>query len=176
MSNPMKNRTFLGHPRALLPLFSTELWERFSYYGIRPLLVLFMTASLMSGGLGIDRPTAAAMMGIFAGSVYLAALPGGWLADHILGQSRAVWWGSILVACGHLAIGLSAILGQQSFFVGLGLIVLGTGLFKTCISVLVGRLYTDDDPRRDGGFSIFYQLRLKTPCFSWDIRRRYRRC
>lgn len=152
----MKNRTFLGHPRALLPLFSTELWERFSYYGIRPLLVLFMTASLMSGGLGIDRPTAAAMTGIFAGSVYLAALPGGWLADHILGQSRAVWWGSILVALGHLAIGLSALWGASSFFVGLGLIVLGTGLFKTCISVLVGRLYTDDDSRRDGGFSIFY--------------------
>jgi POT family proton-dependent oligopeptide transporter len=78
------------------------------------------------------------------------------LADHILGQSRAVWWGSILVALGHLAIGLSALWGASSFFVGLGLIVLGTGLFKTCISVLVGRLYTDDDSRRDGGFSIFY--------------------
>ncbi len=148
--------TFLGQPRALLPLFGTELWERFSYYGIRPLLILFMTASLMSGGMGFDRPTAAAITGIFAGAVYLAALPGGWLADRVLGQARSVWWGSVLIGLGHLSIGLSVWLGHVVFFAGLGLIVLGTGLFKTCISVLVGRLYTPEDPRRDGGFSIFY--------------------
>jgi POT family proton-dependent oligopeptide transporter len=150
------DRSFLGHPRALAPLFATELWERFSYYGIRPLLILFMTATLSTGGYGFDRPTAAAIVGMFAGSVYLAALPGGWLADHVLGQARAMWWGSILIGLGHLSIALSMTVGKPAFFAGLGLIVLGTGLFKTCASVMVGRLYTPDDPRRDGGYSIFY--------------------
>lgn len=150
------DRSFLGHPRALAPLFATELWERFSYYGIRPLLILFMTATLSTGGYGFDRPTAAAIVGMFAGSVYLAALPGGWLADNVLGQARAMWWGCILIALGHLSIALSMELGKPLFFVGLGLIVLGTGLFKTCASVMVGRLYAPDDPRRDGGYSIFY--------------------
>jgi POT family proton-dependent oligopeptide transporter len=150
------DRTFLGHPRALAPLFSAELWERFSYYGIRPLLILFMTATLTSGGYGFDRPTAAAIVGMFAGGVYLAALPGGWLADNVLGQARALWWGSILIGLGHLSIALSMALGKPAFFAGLGLIVLGTGLFKTCASVMVGRLYRDDDPRRDGGYSLFY--------------------
>jgi POT family proton-dependent oligopeptide transporter len=151
-----KDRSFLGHPRALAPLFATELWERFSYYGIRPLLILFMTATLSTGGYGFDRPTAAAIVGMFAGSVYLAALPGGWLADNVLGQARAMWWGCILIALGHLCIASSMELGKPLFFVGLGLIVLGTGLFKTCASVMVGRLYAPDDPRRDGGYSIFY--------------------
>jgi len=150
------DRSFLGHPRALAPLFATELWERFSYYGIRPLLILFMTATLSTGGYGFDRATAAAIVGIFAGSVYLAALPGGWLADRVIGQARAMWWGSVLIGFGHLSIALSMSLGQPMFFAGLGLIVLGTGLFKTCASVMVGRLYADDDPRRDGGYSIFY--------------------
>lgn len=150
------DRSFLGHPRALAPLFATELWERFSYYGIRPLLILFMTATLSTGGYGFDRPTAAAIVGIFAGSVYLAALPGGWLADRVIGQARAMWWGSVLIGLGHLSIALSMTFGKPMFFMGLGLIVMGTGLFKTCASVMVGRLYADDDPRRDGGYSIFY--------------------
>ncbi|MBC7752185.1 MAG: peptide MFS transporter [Candidatus Saccharibacteria bacterium] len=154
MTSP--DRSFLGHPRALAPLFATELWERFSYYGIRPLLILFMTATLSTGGYGFDRQTAAAIVGMFAGSVYLAALPGGWLADRVIGQARAMWWGSVLIGLGHLSIALSMSLGKPAFFAGLGLIVLGTGLFKTCASVMVGRLYTDDDPRRDGGYSIFY--------------------
>ncbi len=150
------DRSFLGHPRALAPLFATELWERFSYYGIRPLLILFMTATLSTGGYGFDRPTAGAIVGMFAGSVYLATLPGGWLADRVFGQARAMWWGCILIALGHLSIALSMEWGKPLFFAGLGFIVLGTGLFKTCASVMVGRLYTPDDPRRDGGYSIFY--------------------
>ena len=126
-----QGRTFLGHPYPLGSLFFTEMWERFSFYGIRPLLILFMAASVYEGGMGIPREQASAIVGIFAGSMYLAALPGGWLADNWLGQRRAVWYGSILIALGHLAIALSALWGNTLFFVGLLLIVLGTGLFKT---------------------------------------------
>lgn len=151
-----ENQSFFGHPWPLGSLFFSELWERFSFYGIRPLMILFMAATLTEGGLGMARQDAAAIVGIFAGSMYLAALPGGWLADNWLGQQRAVWYGSLLIASGHLSIALSALFGSLTFFIGLVLIVLGTGLFKTCIGVLVGTLYRDDDPRRDGGFSLFY--------------------
>ncbi|MBU5617356.1 peptide MFS transporter [Psychrobacter sp. TAE2020] len=147
---------FMGHPQPLRPLFFTEMWERFSYYSIRPLLVLFMVASVGSGGFGFDEVTASAIYGIFAGSLYLAAVPGGWLADNWLGQERALWWGSIIIALGHLCIALSAFFGMTLFFVGLMCIVLGSGLFKTCISVMVGALYPKGDPRRDGGFTLFY--------------------
>lgn len=147
---------FMGHPKPLRPLFFTEMWERFSYYSIRPLLVLFMVASVGSGGFGFDEVTASAIYGIFAGSLYLAAVPGGWLADNWLGQERALWWGSIIIALGHLCIALSAFFGMTLFFVGLMCIVLGSGLFKTCISVMVGALYPKGDSRRDGGFTLFY--------------------
>ncbi len=155
-TQPHQSRTFLGHPYPLGSLFFSEMWERFSFYGIRPLLILFMAATVYEGGMEIPRESASAIVGIFAGCMYLAALPGGWLADNWLGQQRAVWYGSILIALGHLAIALSAIWGSGLFFIGLILIVLGTGLFKTCISVMVGTLYKDGDQRRDGGFSLFY--------------------
>ncbi|GAA3888857.1 hypothetical protein GCM10022405_12920 [Gibbsiella dentisursi] len=154
--NNQPGRTFFGHPYPLGPLFFTEMWERFSFYGIRPLLILFMAATVYEGGMGLARENASAIVGIFAGSMYLAALPGGWLADNWLGQQKAVWYGSILIALGHLAIALSAIMGTALFFIGLTLIVIGSGLFKTCISVMVGTLYKQDDARRDGGFSLFY--------------------
>ena len=147
---------FMGHPKPLRSLFFTEMWERFSYYSIRPLLVLFMVATVGSGGFGFDEVTASAIYGIFAGSLYLAAVPGGWLADNWLGQERALWWGSIIIALGHLCIALSAVFGMTLFFVGLICIVLGSGLFKTCISVMVGALYPKGDVRRDGGFTLFY--------------------
>lgn len=147
---------FMGHPKPLRPLFFTEMWERFSYYSIRPLLVLFMVATVGSGGFGFDEATASAIYGIFAGSLYLAAVPGGWLADNWLGQERALWWGSIIIALGHLCIALSAMFGMTLFFLGLICIVLGSGLFKTCISVMVGALYPKGDARRDGGFTLFY--------------------
>lgn len=147
---------FMGHPKPLRPLFFTEMWERFSYYSIRPLLVLFMVATVGSGGFGFDEVTASAIYGIFAGSLYLAAVPGGWLADNWLGQERALWWGSIIIALGHLCIALSAMFGMTLFFVGLMCIVLGSGLFKTCISVMVGTLYPKGDARRDSGFTLFY--------------------
>lgn len=151
-----ESRTFFGHPYPLGSLFFTEMWERFSFYGIRPLLILFMAATVYDGGMGMARENASAIVGIFAGTMYLAALPGGWLADNWLGQQKAVWYGSILIALGHLSIAISALLGDSLFFVGLMFIVLGSGLFKTCISVMVGTLYKRDDSRRDGGFSLFY--------------------
>ena len=150
------NTSFFGHPSGLSTLFFMEMWERFSYYGIRPLLVLFMTAALMSGGFGFDRTVASSIVGIYAASVYLASLPGGWIADRWLGLQRSVWWGGVLIACGHIAIALSTIFAHTAFFLGLVLIVVGTGLLKPNISAMVGDLYPEGGARRDAGFSIFY--------------------
>jgi proton-dependent oligopeptide transporter, POT family len=150
------NRRFFGHPEGLSTLFFTEMWERFSYYGIRPLLILFMTAALTSGGFAYDRQTAAAIVGIYAACVYLAALPGGWIADRWLGLRRSIWYGGLFITAGHLAIALSAIFAQHVFFIGLILIVIGTGLLKPNISAIVGDLYPEGGGRRDAGFSIFY--------------------
>jgi POT family proton-dependent oligopeptide transporter len=156
VASPRDDRGFFGHPRGLSTLFFTEMWERFSYYGIRPLLVLFMTAALANGGFGFSRPTASAIVGIYAASVYLASLPGGWIADRWLGLRRAIWTGGIFIALGHLSIALSAVFARSTFFLGLILIVIGTGLLKPNISAIVGDLYGATDPRRDAGFSIFY--------------------
>src|SRR5690242_9088398 len=98
---------FFGHPRGLSTLFFTEMWERFSFYGLRPLLILFMSAALAQGGFGYSRDEASAIVGIYAASVYLASLPGGWVADRILGLRRAILLGAVLISCGHLSIGLS---------------------------------------------------------------------
>src|SRR5688572_11421138 len=135
------------------------MWERFSFYGLRPLLVLFMTAALASGGFGFDRTQASAIVGIYAASVYLASLPGGWVADRLFGLRRAIFIGAVLISLGHLSIGLSGISGSGQkiwFFLGLILIVLGTGLLKPNISAIVGDLYPEGGARRDAGFSIFY--------------------
>ena len=150
------DRKFFGHPRGLSTLFFTEMWERFSFYGIRPLLILFMTAAFTNGGFGFDRPKASAIVGIYASCVYLASLPGGWIADRWLGLRNAVWYGGILIALGHLSIGLSAVFARQAFFLGLILIVLGTGLLKPNISAIVGDLYPEGGSRRDAGYSIYY--------------------
>ena len=153
--NKNLDKAFLGHPKPLFSLSMVEVWERFSFYGIRPLLVLFMTAAIASGGLGLSKEYASAIAGIFGAFVYLAVLPGGWLADNYLGQRKAVFIGSIIIAFGHLSIALSYFVPAM-FFMGLVFIVIGTGLFKTCASVMVGMLYEKDDPRRDSGFTIFY--------------------
>ncbi|MDQ4120506.1 MAG: peptide MFS transporter [Acidobacteriota bacterium] len=146
-----------GHPRGLSTLFMTEMWERFSYYGLRPLLVLFMSAALMEGGFGFERTQASAIVGIYGASVYLASLPGGWIADRLLGLRRAILYGAICISAGHISIGLSAFAGGKvTFFLGLILIVLGTGLLKPNISAIVGDLYPEGGARRDAGFSIFY--------------------
>jgi proton-dependent oligopeptide transporter, POT family len=147
---------FFGHPRGLSTLFFMEMWERFSYYGIRPLLVLFMTAALINGGFGFDRESASAIVGIYAAGVYLASLPGGWIADRWLGLRRSIWYGGVFIAMGHLCIALSAIFPRPVFFLGLIFIVIGTGLLKPNISAIVGDLYPEGGSRRDAGFSIFY--------------------
>ncbi|MEO5824267.1 MAG: peptide MFS transporter [Gemmatimonadales bacterium] len=152
---------FFGHPVGLRTLFLTEMWERFSYYGLRPLLVLFMSAALIDGGFGFDRGQASAIVGIYGALVYLSSLPGGWIADRLLGLRRAIWYGAILITLGHLSIGLSGLAGQGTagkicFFAGLLLIVLGTGLLKPNISAIVGDLYPEGGARRDAGFSIYY--------------------
>jgi len=155
--NDREGREFFGHPKGLSTLFMTEMWERFSYYGIRPLLVLFMATAVMNGGFGFERPQASAIVGIYAASVYLASLPGGWIADRLFGLRRAIQTGAVLITAGHFSIGLSSFMGGKVFFfIGLILIVLGTGLLKPNISAIVGDLYPEGGARRDAGFSIFY--------------------
>jgi POT family proton-dependent oligopeptide transporter len=157
MLNAADDTRFFGHPRGLSTLFFTEMWERFSYYGLRPLLVLFMTAALMDGGFGFERGPASAIVGIYAACVYLASLPGGWIADRLIGLRRAILYGAILISAGHISIGFSSFFGTRvPFFLGLVLIVLGTGLLKPNISAIVGDLYPEGGARRDAGFSIFY--------------------
>ncbi len=145
--------SFFGHPRGLSTLFFTEFWERFSYYGMRALLILFMTAGVASGGLGYDAAKAGAIYGLYTASVYLLALPGGWVADRLLGQRRTVLFGGILIASGHFCMAIDSI---QTFFLGMLLIVLGTGLLKPNISTMVAELYPEGGSRRDAGFSIYY--------------------
>jgi POT family proton-dependent oligopeptide transporter len=141
------------HPRGLYTLFFTEMWERFSYYGMRALLVLFMVDEISRGGLAFTDATATAIYGLYTAGVYLACLPGGWIADRLLGAQRAVWFGGILIAAGHFVLGIPA---KPTFFLGLLLVVLGTGLLKPNVSTLVGYLYPGGGARRDAGFSIFY--------------------
>jgi POT family proton-dependent oligopeptide transporter len=140
------------HPRGLYTLFFTEMWERFSYYGMRALLVLFMVDATR-GGMGLDDKTATAIYGLYTAAVYLMSLPGGWLADRILGAQRAVWYGGILIALGHFTLALPM---TQAFYLGLILVVTGTGMLKPNMSTLVGELYPEGDRRRDSGFTIFY--------------------
>ncbi len=147
------DRAFFGHPRGLSTLFFTEMWERFSYYGMRALLILFMTAAPAAGGLGFDTAAAGAVYGLYTSMVYMTSLPGGWIADRLIGQRRAVLYGGILIASGHFSMAVPSL---TAFYLGLLLIVIGTGLLKANISVLVGRLYRPDDHRRDAGFSIYY--------------------
>ncbi|HZA50704.1 MAG TPA: peptide MFS transporter, partial [Myxococcaceae bacterium] len=151
---------WFGHPRGLSTLFFTEMWERFSYYGMRALLVLFMTAPATGAnpGLGYGEARAGAIYGLYTSLVYLLALPGGWVADKLWGQRRAVFVGGCLIAAGHFSLA-APILGLPDrlfFFLGLALIVLGTGLLKPNVSTMVGALYPESGARRDAGFSIFY--------------------
>ena len=146
-------REAFGHPRGLITCFFTEMWERLSYYGMRALLVLFMTDQMVNGGMALDDATATAIYGIYTAAVYLVALPGGWVADRLIGAQRAVFFGGIIIMCGHFVL---AIPSQEAFFLGLLLVVLGTGLLKPNVSAIVGEIYAPGDPRRDGGFTIFY--------------------
>lgn len=147
------DQSFFGHPRGLATLFMTELWERFSYYGMRALLILYMTAPTSSGGLGFEVSKAGALYGLYTAMVYLLSLPGGWIADRFLGQRRSVLYGGILIALGNACLALPPV---ALFYTGLVISALGTGLLKPNVSVMVGQLYEAGDRRRDAGFSIFY--------------------
>jgi POT family proton-dependent oligopeptide transporter len=142
-----------GHPRGLSTLFFTEMWERFAYYGMRALLILYMTAAVTSGGLGFPTEHAAAIYGWYTFSVYALAIPGGWIADRFLGQYRSVLVGGIIIALGQFSLALAPL---PFFYSGLILIAIGTGLLKPNVSTMVGSLYEEEDNRRDAGFSIFY--------------------
>jgi POT family proton-dependent oligopeptide transporter len=149
---PQRNEWF-GHPRGLGTLFFTEMWERFSYYGMRAFLLLYMTASAEVGGLGWDTAKGGPLYGMYTALVYLMALPGGWIADKFLGLRQAVFAGGVIIMCGHICLAMH---GMTLFYVGLLLVVIGTGLLKPNISAMVGSLYAQDDKRRDAGFSIYY--------------------
>src|SRR6185436_2357965 len=147
------DRGFFGHPRGLSTLFFTEMWERFSYYGMRALLTLYMTSKAVDGGLGFSESYSSAIYATYVSSVWYLPLVGGWLADKFLGARRAVLFGGIIIACGHYAMAIDSL---PTFYGALILIALGTGLLKPNISTMVGQLYEPEDKRRDAGFSIFY--------------------
>ena len=143
----------MNHPKGLKTLFFTEMWERMSYYGMRGILVLFMTASITDGGLDFSNVSASAIYGIYAAAVYLATLPGGWIGDTILGQQKTILYGGVIIMFGHLAL---AIPSMNFFYLGLILVVVGTGLLKPNISAIVGGLYENNPSMREAGFTIFY--------------------
>jgi proton-dependent oligopeptide transporter, POT family len=158
-----KNTAFFGHPIGLSSLFATELWERFSYYGMRALLVLFLTATFATGGFEMAELDAFTIYGIFTGLVYVTPIIGGMLADKILGQRKTIYIGGLTMAIGQFMLAASAMMPvenmeyrQMIFFSGLGILILGNGFFKPNISTMVGQLYDNNDPRKDGGFTIFY--------------------
>lgn len=150
MPNSNADTAFFGHPRGLSTLFFTEMWERFSYYGLRAILLLYITAA---DGLGFSLAKGSAILAIYASMNYMLSLPGGWLADQFLGLRRAVIIGGLLIAAGNLSMTLA---GEAPFYLGLALIIVGTGLLKPNVSTIVGTLYSKEDTRRDAGFSIYY--------------------
>jgi len=146
--------TFFGHPRGLATLFFTEMWERFTYYGMRAVLVLFLVSAVSSGGFGIDDKTAAAIYGLYTAGVYLAALPGGWIADRLIGARQAVFVGGGLITLGNALLAASS--APRGFYLGLLVIVLGVGLLKPNVSAMVAELYPEGGARLDAGFTVFY--------------------
>ena len=149
------SNTFFGHPIGLRTLFLTEMWERMSYYGMRALLVLYMTGAVtgFNPGLGWSQVESQAIYGIYSGMVYFMVVPGGWIADNILGHQKAVLIGALIIALGHFTLAIPI---EQTFFLGLIFVVLGTGLLKGNISTIVGQLYEGQDDKRDSGYTIFY--------------------
>jgi POT family proton-dependent oligopeptide transporter len=147
------DKGFFGHPRGLSTLFFTELWERFSFYGMKAFLLLYLTGAVADGGLGFGVAKGTAIFALYTSTGYLLGLPGGWIADRFIGQRRAVLFGGILIMLGHFSL---AVQNKSFFFTGLCLIVAGTGLLKPNISAIVGGLYRENDERRDSGFSLFY--------------------
>lgn len=154
MTEPTPDRSFLGHPRALGGLFFTEAWERFSYYGMRAILLYYMYDRLSHGGLGMPAATARSLVAVYGSAIYMAAIAGGWVSDRIVGARRSTLYGGVLIMCGHICLALPA--GRSALFASMAFIVLGTGLLKPTIASSVGDLYAGDNARRDAGFSIYY--------------------
>lgn len=154
MTEPTPDRSFLGHPRALGGLFFTEAWERFSYYGMRAILLYYMYDRVSHGGLGMPDATARSLVAVYGSAIYLAAIAGGWVSDRLLGARRSTLYGGILIMCGHICLALPA--GPGALFASMAFIVVGTGLLKPTIASSVGDLYAGDNARRDAGFSIYY--------------------
>jgi proton-dependent oligopeptide transporter, POT family len=145
---------FFGHPKGLFTLFFTEFWERFSYYGMRAILIYYMYYEVSKGGLGLEESSALAIMSIYGSLVYMSGVIGGWLADRVFGTSRALFYGGILIMIGHIVLSFPG--SVTMLFVSMVFIVLGTGMLKPNVSSVVGDMYAPNDNRRDGGFSIFY--------------------
>lgn len=145
---------FFGHPKGLLSLFFTEFWERFSYYGMRAILIYYMYYEVTQGGLGIDKSTANSIMAVYGSLVYMSGIIGGWIADRLFGTTKTVFFGGLLIMFGHIALSFPG--GMTPLFISMALIIIGSGLLKPNISSIIGDLYSEDDVRRDSGFSIFY--------------------
>jgi POT family proton-dependent oligopeptide transporter len=150
---PGAGAEIFGHPRGLVTLFLTEMWERFTYYGMRAILILFLVGAVGEGGFGLDDKTSSAIYGLYISGTYLLSLYGGWIADRLIGAQRAVWWGGILIMLGNA---LLAVGSPRIFYLGIVFIVFGVGLLKPNISAIVAQIYPEGGSRRDAGFSIFY--------------------
>src|SRR6478752_3116587 len=148
------DRGFFGQPRVLANLFGVEMWERFSFYGMQGIVLLYLYYTASQGGLGMDEGTASAVIGAYGGLVYLATIPGAWLADRVLGSERTLFYSACLIMMGHIA--LSALPGYTGVIAGLLMVGIGSGGLKANATALVGTLYAEDDERRDAGFSLFY--------------------
>ncbi len=153
INKPVRQATLFGHPMGLFVLFFTEMWERFSYYGMRAILLLFLIDNVR-GGIGLNESEGAAIYGIYTASVYLLSVPGGWIADNLLGQRRSIWYGGLIIMLGHIILAIPS--GTGLFYAGLCVVALGTGLLKPNISSIVGELYPEGGARKDAAFSIFY--------------------
>lgn len=159
---------FFGQPRGLSTLFFTEMWERFSYYGMRAILLFYMYYAVTKGGLGMNQTTAASIMSIYGSLVYLSGVVGGWLSDRVWGSRRTVFIGGVLIMFGHIALSLP--FGVSALYVSIALIVVGTGLLKPNVSEMVGGLYSPEDQRRDSGFSMFvFGINLGAAVAPWAV-------
>lgn len=149
-----EDRRFFGHPLPLAQLFGLEMWERFSYYGMTGILALYLYFSVSEGGVGLAQPTALAIVGAYGGAVFLATVLGSWVADRLLGSETVLFWSAVVIMAGHIALALLP--GLSGVAVGLVLVALGSGGLKATASAVVGSLYSEQDSRREAGFSIFY--------------------
>lgn len=149
-----QDKGFFGQPKGLSTLFFTEMWERFSYYGMRALLIYYMYDTVANGGLGLPRATALAIMSIYGSLIYMSSIVGGWVSDRVLGAKRTVFFGGVFIMLGHIVLALP--FGVSTLFVSMALIIIGTAFLKPNVSGMVGHLYSKTDLRRDAGFSIFY--------------------